>query len=129
MGRPPDWAEQPPSPGGDGLVAPEVQSGAAGNPAPHLVEDVQQGRRVERPFGFPGSDQSKGDRATLLVGGQTGGVARVSAARDGKTTVKTAPPRALLDALTLPPCSSTKCFTMARPRPVPPGRARDGSTR
>ena len=30
----------------------------------------------------------------------------------------------------LPSCSSTRCFTMARPRPVPPGsRARDLSTR
>ena len=32
-------------------------------------------------------------------------------------------------ALTLPPCSSARCLTIARPSPVPPGRPRDLSTR
>ena len=32
-------------------------------------------------------------------------------------------------AATLPPCRSARCLTMARPRPVPPGRPRDLSTR
>jgi catechol 2,3-dioxygenase-like lactoylglutathione lyase family enzyme len=44
--------------------------------------------------------------------------------------VNRAPPRGPLSARTVPPCSSTRCFTMASPRPVPPGsRARDFSTR
>ncbi len=30
---------------------------------------------------------------------------------------------------TLPPCRPARCFTMARPSPVPPGRPRDLSTR
>ena len=44
--------------------------------------------------------------------------------------VNRAPPSGRFSARTRPPCSSTRCLTIARPRPVPPGsRARDLSTR
>jgi PiT family inorganic phosphate transporter len=45
-------------------------------------------------------------------------------------SVNTAPPSERLRAEISPPSSSTRCLTMARPSPVPPGlRARDLSTR
>ena len=37
------------------------------------------------------------------------------------STVKIAPPSRRFAALTRPSCSSTRCLTMARPNPVPPG--------
>ena len=37
------------------------------------------------------------------------------------STVKIAPPSRRFAALTRPSCSSTRCLTMARPSPVPPG--------
>jgi len=39
----------------------------------------------------------------------------------GSSTVKTAPPSGRFVAVTRPPCSSIRCFTIARPSPVPPG--------
>ena len=48
----------------------------------------------------------------------------------GSMIVNRAPPSGRFAARTSPPCSSTRCLTIARPRPVPPGsRARDLSTR
>ena len=49
-----------------------------------------------------------------------------SASRDdtGKVTVKPEPRPDELSTLTLPPCASVNCFTIARPNPVhPAGRA------
>ena len=44
--------------------------------------------------------------------------------------VNRAPPSGRFSTRTAPPCSSTRCLTIARPRPVPPGsRVRDLSTR
>ena len=40
---------------------------------------------------------------------------------DGSQTRSTEPPPSRLAALTRPPCSSTRCRTIDRPRPVPPG--------
>ena len=46
-------------------------------------------------------------------------------AATGSVTVNVAPePRPALSALTVPPCSSTRCRTIASPRPSPPCRAR-----
>ena len=61
-----------------------------------------------------------------------GGLLKGSVARDsfsqlrrplsrGSSTVKIAPPSRRFAALTRPSCSSTRCLTMARPSPVPPG--------
>ena len=51
----------------------------------------------------------------------------------GSSIVNTAPPSGRFATDALPPCSSMRCLTMARPRPVPPGsrvaRVRDLSTR
>ena len=46
---------------------------------------------------------------------------RPSPAARGSATVNVAPwPMPALSARTLPPCSSTRCLTIARPRPSPP---------
>ena len=48
----------------------------------------------------------------------------------GKTQVTVVPLPRSLSAYTRPPCASTRCFTIARPRPVPPSsRERDESAR
>ena len=50
--------------------------------------------------------------------------------RAGSLTVKTAPPDGRLAAFTSPPRMPTRCFTIERPRPVPPdSRERALSTR
>ena len=56
-------------------------------------------------------------------------VSGCSQPRNGRRTVKIAPPSGWLPAVTAPPSTCTRCLTIARPSPVPPGRARDLSTR
>ena len=59
-----------------------------------------------------------------------GGRRRAQAATSGKTQVTVVPLPRSLSAYTRPPCASTRCFTIARPRPVPPSsRERDASAR
>ena len=57
------------------------------------------------------------------AGGQTGRAARSAAAPTGRRTVNVAPcPRRRSPRATVPPCSSTRWRTIARPRPRPPWR-------
>ena len=82
-------------------------------------EPVERRRRL-RPHGPVGRGLARLGRRQR-DGGTT--VAR------GSRTVKTAPvrPSGRLAASTVPPCSSTRCRTMARPSPRPPcGRVRGG---
>ena len=52
------------------------------------------------------------------------------ATRAGKCTAIVVPTPTALSARTVPPCASTRCFTIERPSPVPPSsRERPGSTR
>ena len=77
--------------------------------------------------------------AAFRRGAITGGRGRVSSVPmracrkltpEPSVIVNAAPPPGRFSARTVPPCSSTRCLTIASPRPVPPGsRARDLSTR
>ena len=71
------------------------------------------------------SRRSSAIRSPELVEGRA-----VKSRQPGSVSVNFAPPTARFSARTSPPCSSTRCLTIASPSPVPPGsRARDLSTR